>query len=899
MLIKSIIKGKFCLIDLVANYRVISLLIISFILNQSLAFSQNQIAKESPEGTWYYEYLPADYDENNKDYPIMFFFHGLGERGNSKGDLTKVTRNGPPKHVKLGHDFPFILISPQLKTSNGNWSPSYMDEVVEHVLNSGLRIDENRIYVTGLSLGGGGAWFYAQSFPEKIAAVAPVCGSRNSTSKAEDIAAENIPVWAFHGDADGVVPYLRTVNMVNAINAITPTISPKAKMSIYEGVGHNSWSNAYSTDNSIHSPNLYDWFMMQSKSTISVNAGNDKILNLPKNNTTISGSASSSDAISSYLWEKISGPSLTMTNTTKAKLSVSKLKNGVYKFRLTATDDNDNSAHDQMKLTVVESNSSPLADAGNNKQIVLPTNSISIYGSGSDSDGSISAYSWRKTSGGAATLNNTNNSKLKVSNLESGIYKFELTVTDNDNATHSDEMRLEVIDGENLVPMANAGGDITVQLPTNSTNLAGSGSDGDGTIVSYFWEKTSGPSATISNGDNSTATANNLVSGGVYTFRLTVTDDDGATDSDLKRITVVEANQVPTVSISDQEQYITLPTSTTNIQATASDPDGSIASYLWEIVSEAGASTLQNSTTSTLTVNDLNVTGQYVYSITVTDNEGVTNSDTATVNINEEDFNERPFVDAGRDQFIVLPENEVVLEGYASDPDGEIVSYFWKKVSGGNATLSGENTATLKATNLEEGIYHFRFTATDNDGAHKTHATYVEVKAEEYNIPPVVDAGTNKAIGSYKNFTTFNAIASDMDGEIVSYRWELISGENDFVWSGINTPTMELSELKVGIYKFQVTVEDDRGGLATDEVRLKVRDSNISFTKDDKYSDNPTIFELAQLSLVSDSILIENAPENASIRWFYEDVLQEQYNEKSKIPFKISGSYFVVVEFNG
>src|SRR5690606_23243071 len=132
-----------------------------------------------------------------------------------------------------------------------------------------LRIDEDRIYLTGLSLGGGGTWTAAQDYPELFAAIAPVCGSRNSPSKACDLVKNNVPVWAFHGDADTTTPLSRSVNMVNAINDCTPAPSPKAKLSIYPGVKHNAWDMAYDPGHSYHKPNVYEWLLSHKN-----NAGN-------------------------------------------------------------------------------------------------------------------------------------------------------------------------------------------------------------------------------------------------------------------------------------------------------------------------------------------------------------------------------------------------------------------------------------------------------------------------------------------------------------------------------------------------------------------------------------------------------------------------------------------------
>ena len=244
--------------------------------------------------------MPPGYTSNTNNYPIVIFFHGLGERGNGTTEITKVSQNGPPKFVKFGYKFPFILISPQLKTTFGTWPTWYMDEVVEHV-RSYLRVDPSRIYVTGLSLGGGGAWEYGYTFPQKVAALVPVCGGYNTTSKACILASNKIPIWASHGDKDTVVPMTRTVNMINAINACTPAISPTPILTIYPNVAHNAWDFAYRTDNSLHTPNVYEWMMGLTKGGVSVSAGLDVVLNLPTNSTTIAGIAStSSGTITSY-----------------------------------------------------------------------------------------------------------------------------------------------------------------------------------------------------------------------------------------------------------------------------------------------------------------------------------------------------------------------------------------------------------------------------------------------------------------------------------------------------------------------------------------------------------------------------------------------------------------------
>lgn len=193
-----------------------------------------------------------------------------------------------------------------------------------------------------------------------FAAVAPVCGGYNSPSKACNLAGENLPVWAFHGDKDTIVPMSKTIYMVNAINVCLPTPNPLAKVTIYPGVGHNAWDYAYRTDHTLHNPNVYEWMMSK---TNTVNSGNkipiakansDQTKYLSSaSGTSIYGSGYDGDgSIASHAWTKISGPSATLSNTTSPTLKVSGLKEGKYIFRLKVTDNYGNCDSDYVKVAV-------------------------------------------------------------------------------------------------------------------------------------------------------------------------------------------------------------------------------------------------------------------------------------------------------------------------------------------------------------------------------------------------------------------------------------------------------------------------------------------------------------------------------------------------------------------
>ncbi len=587
----------------------------------------------------YLEYLPQDYNSNSNKYPIVIFLHGLGERGvNSiipselQTTILTVAKNGPPKYVKSGTQFPFILISPQLKNNYSNWPVAYIKEVIDYC-KTYLRIDEQRIYLTGLSLGGGGTWSTAQDYAKTFAAIAPVCGSSNAPSKACNLSTENLPVWAFHGDADGTVNITKSVNMVNAINACTPAPSPLAKLTIYPGVTHNAWDNAYKTDNSLHTPNVYEW-MLSYTNTINgtnktplANAGSDLTYALSVTGVTISGSGTDSDGtISSYTWSQISGPSQsTLTNSLTSKLSLSGLAVGVYMYKLTVGDNNGDTNSDYVKVTI-QVNSAPTVSAGSDKSVVLPTDSVTIVGSAIDPDGSISSYKWSEVSGPAVQLSGATTPSLSVSSLMSGSYVFRLTVKDNLGAAKSDEVEVNVLSPINLDPIVSAGPDRVLKLPSDPATLFGTASDSDGTITSYQWTLISGGSYNITSSTVLRPKISELLPG-TYVFKITITDDGGATATD--EVTVI-ADYPANVSAGG-DKTITLPVSSVTLNGTATDDDGTIKSYAWTKYSGPTA-VLANQNTSTLTVSSL-IAGTYIFKLTVTDNIGVQSIDYATVTV--------------------------------------------------------------------------------------------------------------------------------------------------------------------------------------------------------------------------------------------------------------------------
>ncbi len=210
-----------------------------------------------PEKLDYLLYLPKDYEADPaKKWPLVVFLHGAGERGD---DLEKVKVHGPPMQVEAGRDFPFILVSPQCPTDG--WWPSEPVHGLITEVESTHRVDPDRIYLTGLSMGGYGTWALACERPDRFAAIVPICGGGTPYLMRR---LSGMPVWAFHGARDTAVPLEESQRLVDALKKAGNT---RVRFTVYPEVGHNSWTAAYDD------PELYHWLLAQKRGGASSDPG--------------------------------------------------------------------------------------------------------------------------------------------------------------------------------------------------------------------------------------------------------------------------------------------------------------------------------------------------------------------------------------------------------------------------------------------------------------------------------------------------------------------------------------------------------------------------------------------------------------------------------------------------
>jgi hypothetical protein len=280
----------------------------------------------------------------------------------------------------------FVVLIPQLNPKYNLWQSFYINELINYATEN-LRINPNRIFVTGLSLGGGGTWLYASesvSNARRLAGIVPVVGPCQMSNGC-NIARANLPVLAVHALDDKKASPACTTNAIKEINSCGATVSPNLIM--YPTGGHAVWlKRAYSVDHEYQNPNVYEWMLAQDKSLHPnkkprARAGGDQSV-ADGATSTINGTESSDPdgKILRYMWRKISGPAGgNISNAIAAATKITSLNTGTYKYELKVVDDRAEWSTDTIMVKVGNggplTNAAPIADAGDNQAIVLPVSS--------------------------------------------------------------------------------------------------------------------------------------------------------------------------------------------------------------------------------------------------------------------------------------------------------------------------------------------------------------------------------------------------------------------------------------------------------------------------------------------------------------------------------------------
>jgi predicted esterase len=317
-------------------------------------------------------YTPPGYSEATPGgYPVILSLHG-GSGIVDNDDYNTIVAAGPDQaHLtparliyqnKWNASLPFIVVSPHLKrdpsipnVNEQTWPTDLLDEVVEYV-KAAYNVDETRLYVTGISVGATGTWDYAIAHADKVAAIIPM-GGKGAKSDACNV--KDVPIWAFHGQDDPLVPSRFSTDMVQAILDCSSQGKYKPQLNLNNSMGHEIWNPLFTGTGGY---NIYDWLLSFTKGSDAnknpfVFAGNDRRVKLRTGPIYLYGEYFDNDGtISNVQWTQVGGsPALTLEDTQTNFLRIVNPQAGTFKFRLTVTDDDGASRFDEVQLIILSS----------------------------------------------------------------------------------------------------------------------------------------------------------------------------------------------------------------------------------------------------------------------------------------------------------------------------------------------------------------------------------------------------------------------------------------------------------------------------------------------------------------------------------------------------------------
>ncbi|XP_040823554.1 dyslexia-associated protein KIAA0319 homolog isoform X2 [Ochotona curzoniae] len=419
---------------------------------------------------------------------------------------------------------------------------------------------------------------------------------------------------------------------------------------------------------------------------------------------------------------------------------------------------------------------------------------------------------------------------LHLSHLSVGFYAFRVAVS-SENAFGEGFVNVTVRPAKrvNLPPVAVVLPQMQeLTLPETSAYIDGSQSTDDRQIVSYHWEEVAGPSGgEKTSADSPVLRLSHLVPGN-YTFRLTVTDSDGATNSTTAVLRVSNAMDRPPVANAGPNQTVTLPQNSVILNGNWSTDDHEIVFYEWSLDpgSENKEVVMQGAQTPYLHLSALQQ-GEYTFQLTVTDSSRQQSTAGVTVIVQPEN-NRPPVAVAGPDKELVFPVQSAALDGSGSTDDHGIVFYRWELVRGPSAVqMEDVDKAVATVTGLQVGAYCFRLTVRDQQGLSSMSTLTVTVKVKkENNSPPRAQAGGRHVLVLPNNSITLDGSRSTDDQGIVSYLW-IRDGQSpaagDVLDSSDHSAALQLTNLVEGIYTFHLRVTDTQGASDTDTATVEVQ----------------------------------------------------------------------------
>lgn len=485
--------------------------------------------------------------------------------------------------------------------------------------------------------------------------------------------------------------------------------------------------------------------------------------------------------------------------------------------------------------TCLSLNLPPVADAGAN-QTVNEGSVVTLSGSATDPDGNIAHADWVQIAGPNVSLTSPDQvaSGFTAPPVTSEtVFSFRLTVVDDKGASATSTTNVLVKPVLNVPPLASAGANQSV-LSGDNVLLSGSASDSDGSIAGYDWLQTAGPAVVLTTPKTASSgfVAPLVSSDTVFTFQLTVQDNKGASASNTTNVTVKAKPNLPPVANAGSTQTVVAGSNVT-LAGSATDSDGSIASYGW--VQTAGPAVTLSAPKAASTgfvAPALAVDSVLTFQLTVTDNKGATATSSVSITVKAKP-NLPPVASAGSAQTVVGGAT-VTLNGSGTDSDGSIASYAWSQTAGAAVVLSAPKAATttfVAPLVSVKTVFTFQMTVVDNRGGSAVSSVSITVNPKP-NDAPVANAGASQVVVE-GNSVSLTGSGTDSDGTIASYKWTQTAGtavtlatstaaSTTFVAPQVNADT---------VLSFKLTVTDNKGAVATATTSVTVQNTpDLSLT---------------------------------------------------------------------
>ncbi|XP_072562174.1 dyslexia-associated protein KIAA0319-like protein isoform X2 [Paramormyrops kingsleyae] len=474
-----------------------------------------------------------------------------------------------------------------------------------------------------------------------------------------------------------------------------------------------------------------------------------------------------------------------------------------------------------------------VVSAGKSVEVTLPLSEVELnaFVLPASPDGTDYTFDWRLITHPqdySGEMEGKHSKTLKLSKLTVGFYEFEVLVDGVGahgegyvNVTVKPEPRV------NKPPVAMVSPRFQeISLPTSSTVIDGSRSTDDDKIVAWHWEEVKGPLRDEKvSADTPILTLTSLVPGN-YTFRLTVTDSDGAQSSTQATLLVNKAMDYPPVANAGPNQVITLPHNSITLYGNQSTDDHDPLAYQWSLSPESKGKVveMQGVLTPMLQLSAMQE-GDYTFQLTVTDSAGQQDTVQVTVIVQPEN-NKPPTANAGPEKELTLPMDHTTLDGSKSRDDQKIVTYHWSQSKGPEGVkIENADSAVAMVTGLNGGEYVFSLTVMDERNLQSTDTVRVLVK-EELDQPPVARVLSSPPIFLPVRTAALDGSHSSDDKGTISYLWtreENSPAAGDVLNNSDHQAVLLLDNLVEGKYSFMLTVTDSKGQSSMDRGTVEVR----------------------------------------------------------------------------